>query len=96
MDQDPYSTKWTPQNIACVMLIGTVCIIMLAIEAGIVTRSAPSDVSESRQLLNHMTDIIIGLTAGFFMGRTRNPWRRSISSDSDHPPLMKVQAPTGN
>ncbi len=62
--------SWTPQNIACVMLITTVCIIMLTIEFGIVTRSTPSDVAESRALLSHTTDLVIGLTAGFFMGRT--------------------------
>ncbi len=61
---------WTPQAIACVMLIATVCIIMLTIEAGIVTRATSSDVAESRALLAHTTDLVIGLTAGFFMGKT--------------------------
>ncbi len=61
---------WTPQNIACLLLITTVCIIMLTIEFGIVTRTTSSDVAESRQLLSHTTDLVIGLTAGFFMGKT--------------------------
>ncbi len=61
---------WTPQAIACVMLIGTVCVIMLTIEFGIVTRATNADVAESRALLSHTTDLVIGLTAGFFMGKT--------------------------
>ncbi len=60
---------WTPQSIACVMLISTVCVIMLTMEAGIVCRSGLGDVQESRELLTHLADIVIGLTAGFFMGK---------------------------
>jgi hypothetical protein len=62
---------WTPQEIACVILIGSVCLIMIAMEGGIVFRSTAGDVADSRQLLSHMTDIVIGLTAGFFMGKSK-------------------------
>jgi hypothetical protein len=58
---------WTPRDIANIMVIGTVCVILLTIEAGIVWRSTPSDVSESRGLLTDTVSLVIGLVAGYFI-----------------------------
>jgi len=62
---------WSPQAIVCSVLIFSVCLIMLTMELGIFLRSDHGDVADSRQLLSHMTDLVIGLTAGFFMGKSR-------------------------
>jgi len=60
---------WTPQAIACVALVFTMCIIMLTIEAGVFMRSTSNDVAESRTLLKDTMTLVMGLTAGFFMGK---------------------------
>jgi cell division protein FtsW (lipid II flippase) len=53
------------------MLLATACVILVMMEASIVTRAGMDDVKESRALLKEVLMLIISLTAGFFMGRGR-------------------------
>ncbi len=62
---------WTPQSIACLLLVVTVCGILVMIEVGIFLRSSSGDVAESRTLLSGTIQLVIGLIAGFVLGKKR-------------------------
>jgi len=72
----------TPREIAVMMLIGTVCIILLAMELSIIMRAGTADVAESRALLADITKMVIALTAGFFMGK------KDTDGDEPKPPVL--------
>jgi hypothetical protein len=58
---------WNPRELACVTLIATVCIILVLIQCNIMIH--PETAEQSRALLKEIITMILGLTAGFFMGK---------------------------
>ncbi len=61
--------RWSPEYWAALVILGTICGIMVTMEVGIVIRSNEGDVTESRQILVHMTDVAIGLATGLLIGK---------------------------
>lgn len=77
--------KWTPHTVCFVAITLTVCIICIAIEFGIVSRSGPEDVKDSRNLLDSKLSLIIGIL-GTLLGVGR---RISDKPDPPDPPEPK-------
>jgi len=61
--------KWTPQTVYAGLIVLTICVIFIMIEFGILRRSEQGDVDASRNLLDGNIKLLIGLLAGFIVGK---------------------------